>query len=98
MILDGGDLAQRNPVLFGGGGGSACNLSGGLLVDLEGKVDFSELFLAEVGEGGDSEGTGGVVLDLFEVLGEDFHSVDFLVGVRELLVVGELESLPLFNH
>lgn len=43
---------------------------------------------------GNTEGTSGILLDDFEVLGENFHSVNFLIGIRELLVVGLLELLP----
>jgi len=97
LVLNRGDLAQRNPVLGDGSISSARNLGGSLLVDLKSKVSFGELLLADVSERGDSEGAGGVVSDGFEVFGEDFQSVSFLVGVTEFLIVGHLELLPFLD-
>lgn len=59
---------------------------------------MSEFFLAKVSELGDSEGSGGVIIDFLEVLGENFNSVSFLVGIRELLVISKLEFFPLLDN
>lgn len=96
LVLDGGDLTFSNPV---DGDISVEGLrgfdDGGLSV--QSKVGFLEFFSREIGEEGKTQSTGGIVLDGFEVLGEDFHSEDFSVGVGELLTEGLLVELPLLD-
>lgn len=97
LVLDSGDLTSGNPV-DGDVVGLRFNSFDFLFFNIQSKISALEFFSREIGEFGKTQSTGGIVLDDFEVVGEDFHSVDFHIGVRESLTESLLVKLPLLDN
>lgn len=100
MVLHSGDLTSLDPV----------NIDVFFLITSEGtsfgffglglkcEVSLDELLLSKVSELSNTDSAGLVGLDFIEVRSEDGHSVELNVGISELLIVSELELLPLSNQ
>lgn len=95
LILNISNLVSINPVDINAG--ISINVSSDGFsreFTLFSKISADEFFLGQIEELGDTISTSFVLLDDFEVGGEDFHSVLFKIGIRELHVVGSLPLSP----